>query len=256
MWEIHNEDCNNFLEKTNRVFDLVISSPPFNKSVKYSNYKDNLDTNTYLNLFYLLNKNLQAKTKPDSLFFLQLGPNNKDIMLPFKVLNEFSNWEVVNQIVWVKSGTFHTKEGQEYNLGQYTPINSKLKLHSCWEYVFILARKDRPKDLALNKLALGTPFSDKTNIGRWKGKLDSRCRGNLWQIPHETKQKRTHPCPFPSKLAENCIKISGKPKDSWILDPFTGVSNTGIAAKRLDMNFVGCDLSDLYCELSRKNLNE
>ena len=50
----------------------------------------------------------------------------------------------------------------------------------------------RRPDLQINRLALGVPYVDKSNIARWghtRGK-DRRCRGNTWFVPYETIQRR------------------------------------------------------------------
>src|SRR5699024_3272569 len=63
-----------------------------------------------------------------------------------------------------------------------------------------------------------------------------------------------HPAPFPWQLAEWCGKLI-TPPGGTILDPFTGSSSTGVAAKRNGWNFIGIDSSAEYIEMSRKRLN-
>ena len=63
-----------------------------------------------------------------------------------------------------------------------------------------------------------------------------------------------HPAPFPWQLAEWCGKLI-TPPGGTILDPFTGSSSTGVAAKRNGWDFIGIDKSAEYIEMSRKRLN-
>lgn len=58
---------------------------------------------------------------------------------------------------------------------------------------------------------------------------------------------------FPEELAERCIKMTNA---QTILDPFAGSFTTGVAAKNLNRNFIGIEISKEYCELGRKRLND
>jgi len=72
-----------------------------------------------------------------------------------------------------------------------------------------------------------------------------KCGGNVWRIPYDTIQyswQKKHKDRFPLGLPEKCIRLSGIPKDSLILDPFIGGGSTAIKAKQLGMNFVGFEL--------------
>ena len=103
-------------------------------------------------------------------------------------------------------------EGGIKTFGHFKPINSPRFLNDCHEYVFHFTKSGR---VELNRLALGVPYQDKSNIARWShtGGKDLRCRGNTWFVPYETIQsrekERPHPATFPVQLAEWCIKLHG-----------------------------------------------
>lgn len=46
------------------------------------------------------------------------------------------------------------------------------------------------------------------------------------------------------------------PRPGLVLDPFAGSGRTGIAAMRLGLDFVGCELNPDYAEMARKLLKE
>ena len=100
-------------------------------------------------------------------------------------------------------------EGRLKTFGHFKPINSPRFLNDCHEYVFHFTKSGR---VELNRLALGVPYQDKSNIARWRHTQgdDLRCRGNTWFVPYETIQRREkerpHPATFPVQLAEWCIK--------------------------------------------------
>ena len=69
--------------------------------------------------------------------------------------------------------------------GHFKPINSPRFLNDCHEYIFHFTPRGRT---IIDRLALGVPYADKSNIARWshtRGR-DRRCRGNTWFIPYET----------------------------------------------------------------------
>ena len=110
----------------------------------------------------------------------------------------------------------------------------------------------------LNKFAIGVPYQDKSNIGRWKGATkDLRPRGNTWFIPYGTIQKsRPHPTIFPVKLPEMCLKLHGTDKIKLAMDPFMGIGSTALACKKLDVNFIGFEIDESYVDIANKRLAE
>jgi site-specific DNA-methyltransferase (adenine-specific) len=113
----------------------------------------------------------------------------------------------------------------------------------------------------LDRLAIGVPFKDKSNIARWGHSEDRRCGGDVWFIPYRTirskSQRDHHPSPFPVELAERCIKLhGGELSDVMVLDPFLGVGSTLIAAQRLGCRGVGIEIDPSYAEAAAWHLRE
>ena len=73
--------------------------------------------------------------------------------------------------------------------------------------------------------------------------------GDVWKFPQE--QNKSHPCPFPVELPE---RIIGSTAAQVILDPFIGSGTTAVAAKRLNRQYIGIDLSPDYCQLAEARL--
>jgi site-specific DNA-methyltransferase (adenine-specific) len=88
-----------------------------------------------------------------------------------------------NAIHWIKSIAINKQDFGEYPnivkdmaVGHYKPIVSNRFLSDCHEYVFHFTKKD---DKALDKLSIGVPYQDKSNIERLRAaKQDKRDRGN------------------------------------------------------------------------------
>jgi site-specific DNA-methyltransferase (adenine-specific) len=79
---------------------------------------------------------------------------------------------------------------------------------------------------------------------------------SVWVInppKKEEKEHGKHPTQKPLELLKRII-LSCTNEDDLILDPFTGSSTTGVAAKMLKRKFVGIDITQEYLDLSIKRL--
>lgn len=235
--------------------DSYVTSPPYNVGCDYDVYFDKQSRSDYLADMRVLARLANERSHKNTVFWLQMGPNRQDPSLPFEVLDMFSHegWRLVNQIVWLKSGTFPQLDGSEASFGHFRPIQSPTILHRCWEWVFMLVRGEK-NDVKLDKLALGVPYKDISNVARFNHAQDIRCRGDVWYVPYSTTQKQAHPCAFPVALAENCLKLQGLEPNSLVMDPFCGTGATLRAAGGLGHRAIGCDLSHAYLEVAQNRL--
>jgi len=71
----------------------------------------------------------------------------------------------------------------------------------------------------------------------------------------EKGEDNDHPTVKPISLMEYLIKIYS-PVNSTVLDPFCGSGTTGVASLQQNRNFVGIDLDEHYCEISRNRCEE
>lgn len=71
---------------------------------------------------------------------------------------------------------------------------------------------------------------------------------------HRESGGNNHPTVKPVKLMEYLIKLV-TPPNGTVLDPFMGSGTTGVAAKSLGFNFIGCELSDEYLEIAQKRID-
>lgn len=78
----------------------------------------------------------------------------------------------------------------------------------------------------------------------------------VWQFKYQQndiRDKNIHPATFPVTLAKKCISLFSH-EGELILDPFSGIATTSIAAKELKRNSVGIDLNDKYTRFGRERL--
>jgi len=163
-----------------------------------------------------------------------------------------------NVIHWVKSVTIEDRQGEVRSYGHFKPISSKRFLNDCHEYIFHFTKTGV---VEIDRLAIGVPYQDKSNIARWSHTRggDQRCRGNTWFIPYETIQSRAkerpHPATFPVQLAEWCIKLHGTTRVAAMLDPFLGIGNSAIAARRCGVkHFIGFEIDEEYLAEAKRRI--
>jgi site-specific DNA-methyltransferase (adenine-specific) len=235
--------------------DVVVTSPPYNIGVKYGSYSDSLPREKYLEWMEQVGSAVRRALADDGSFFLNVGNKPKDQWIAWDVASVLRKHFVLQNVMhWVKSIAISKADVGKYPnisgdiaVGHFKPIASDRFLNDCHEYIFHFTKAG---DVHLDKLAIGIPYQDKTNIGRWKSAVsDKRDRGNTWFIPYETIQNRSdrpHPATFPEKLPEMCIRLHGGAK--LVMDPFTGIGSTAAAALRLESSFVGFEIDRGYLE--------
>ncbi|HJX25189.1 MAG TPA: site-specific DNA-methyltransferase [Chthoniobacterales bacterium] len=239
--------------------DLVVTSPPYNLGIRYSKFSDRQNRQSYLKWCRKWAAEVRRVLKPDASFFLNIGSAPSNPMLPHEIVIELRDLFVLqNAIHWVKSITIQDREGGIRSYGHFKPIGSKRFLNDCHEYVFHFTKTGR---VEVDRLALGVPYQDKSNIARWSHTRggDVRCRGNTWFIPYETIQnrlkERPHPATFPVQLAEWCIKLHGVARVQTMLDPFLGIGNSAVAAQRCGVkSFIGFEIDKNYLAEAKRRI--
>ena len=170
--------------------DLVVTSPPYNLGIRYSKFSDRADRAGYLHWCKTWAAEIARLLKADGSFFLNVGASPANPMFPHQIVLKLRDLFVFqNTIHWIKSISIEEKNGRIMSRGHFKPISSRRFLNDCHEYVFHLTKSGR---VEIDRLALGVPYQDKSNIARWShtSGRDRRCRGNTWFIPYETIQSR------------------------------------------------------------------
>lgn len=232
--------------------DVVVTSPPYNIGIDYASYDDKLDQSEYLQWMSEVFTQVKRVMKDDGSFFLNVGNQNKHPWLTMEILSVARPlFNLQNNIVWVKSISI----GDD-SVGHFKPINSTRYLNNNHESIFHLTKTG---SVAVDRLAVGVPFKDKSNIARFggEGRPDKRCGGNIWFIPYKTVNSKdgkfNHPAAFPVELAERCIRLHGG-ENLTVLDPFLGSGTTLVAAKNLGHSAVGIELDEGYAQISRDRI--
>ena len=264
-----------------------MTSPPYNLGVDYRKYSDRQDRESYLRWCRKWAAQIRRILKSNGSFFLNIGSAPSNPMLPHEFAMELRDLLVLqNTIHWIKSiaiedrrcsrrpvgdptrahetqpgGASHREAATAVrSYGHFKPISSKRFLNDCHEYVFHFTKTGQ---VEIDRLKIGVPYQDKTNIARWSHTRgsDLRCRGNTWFIPYETIQSRAkerpHPATFPVQLAEWCIKLHGVSRVQTMLDPFLGIGNSAVAAQKCCVKkFIGFEIDENYLAEAKRRLRQ
>ena len=167
-------------------------------------------------------------------------------LLQFSIMQE--NIIIRNRIVWQREK------------GRGAKLNWKNVSEDIWfgtksnDYYFdVQAVKQKRKVIA--------PYRENGRPKDWEeteaGNFRLSCPGNFWDdisIPYWSMPENTdHPTQKPEKLIAKLI-LASCPKDGIVLDPFLGSGTTSVTAKKLQRNYVGIEMNELYCYWAEKRL--
>jgi site-specific DNA-methyltransferase (adenine-specific) len=248
---VHLADCLAALRTLpDACVDVVVTSPPYNIGIAYRSYDDRRPRESYLAWITGIGVELSRVMNDGASFFLNVGSTSTDPWLAMDVAGALrSTFVLQNHITWAKSLSI----GDD-TFGHFKPITSRRYLNHNHEAIFHLTKTG---GVAVDRLAVGVPFKDKSNIGRWGHARDRRCAGNVWHIPYKTvrskAQKFDHPAGFPVELPERCIRLHGV-EGAVVLDPFLGAGSTLVAAQRLGCTGIGIELDPHYAAIAVERL--
>ena len=224
---IYNEDCLETLAKMeDNSIDLIITSPPYNKSfyatskkdgnwhnvINYENYNDSIEPKEYENWQRKIISECLRVLKPSgSLFY-----NHKDILVGGGIVcpSYVYDFNVHQQIIWDRSNS--PMIGERY----FLPIT---------EYIYWIV-KDKKEF-----------FFDKSK---------SIFKSTIWRMNVD---KNPHPAPFPYIMAANIINCCSKEGDI-VYDPFMGSGTTALAAVKLGRQYIGSEISEKYVSMANEKI--
>ncbi|MBD3226866.1 MAG: hypothetical protein GF329_01655 [Candidatus Lokiarchaeota archaeon] len=218
------------------TIDVIITSPPYNRKKSYSGdfggiYNDNMSDKQYYSFLKEVWSECHRVAKDSSVFFLNIGDSAVDQGKSERVVKiaESVGWIRIQDIIWVKSFL---------GRGHYTPSGGNKRFNNIWEHIYLLVKEKGQYEL--DTKAVGIPYADKSNIGRY-GDTDLRDPGNVWLIPYQkttsSSVKKGHEAPFPIGLPYKCIKCV--PNTEKVLDPFCGTGSTLAACLNLGVRGFG-----------------
>jgi site-specific DNA-methyltransferase (adenine-specific) len=199
------------------LFDdgIIISDPPYNQNLRYSSYKDNLETKAYKSMLKLAFSNRKS---------VIIHYPEETINILSKVLEncqESVAW-VYNsntkkqhrQVTWWGCKPDFRKVGQDYK---------------------------NPTDKLVAKLIAD---GKRARLYDW---------WNINQVKNKNKY-HSHPCPIPLELAERIILTTTNIGDT-VIDPFMGSGTICLAAKKHGRKYIGIEIDQEYFNIAKDILD-
>lgn len=240
--KLYNEDCLELLKRIDdNSVDLVVTSPPYNFDMNYTEYNDNRKLDDYTNFLRSVFSECARVLKDGGRIFVNVQPLFTDNFpthhIVSQILSEFGlTWG--GEIIWEKNN---------YNCA-YTAWGSwmspsKPYLKYTWEYIEYFF-KGSPKH-----------EGNKEDIDITADEFKSWTTAK-WSIAPEKRMKEFgHPAMFPEALVERILKLFSY-KNDVILDPFMGAGTTAVVCNRLRRNWIGAELSAEYCKVAQNRIKQ
>lgn len=251
-YKIFNEDCIQTMDKMvkfNQKVDIVLTSPPYNTGRpstsersrnnyegKYDVHLDTMTQEEYCNwcvdLFNHFNKVLSENGVV--LWNVSYGSdasvNTESIGLVWLSIADIirnTPFTVADRIIWKKSNAL--------------PNNvSKNKLTRIVEDVFVFVRKNEYKTFNCNK--------EVSSIGK-NGQQFYKNYYNFIEAKNNDGSCKLNKATYSSDLCVQLLSLYGR-GGCTVYDCFNGTGTTGVACKKLDMNYFGSEISEAQVEYS------
>ena len=240
-------DCVEIMRKMDDAcVDLTVTSPPY----------DNLRTyNGYCFDFESVAKELYRVTKDGGVVVWVVGD---------ATIKGSETGTSFKQALFFKECGFNLHDTMIYAKANPMPCKSK-RYTPAFEYMFVFS-KGQPKTFnpimedckfAGKKSARTVIYADGTrkhyNKGFYK---DTKVKRNVFEYNVGTGKGRgiKHPAVFPEQLANDHILSWSNPNDI-VFDPFMGSGTTAKMAMLNNRRFIGCEISEEYCNIIKDRLN-
>lgn len=227
--------------------DLVITSPPYNVNLgenkhnknKYDVYQDNREHGEYIEWLQNVFAAVFHKMVDGGRICINIGDGaNGSLPTHSKIINfmEKIGYGVYTTIIWNKC-----QVGNRCAWGSFNSP-SQPSFPTPFEYILVFYKGSK------KLLKKGESDLTKEEFIEWSLPI--------WAFPGEPKMKiHGHPAMFPIELPERLMKMLSY-VGATVLDPFSGAGTTGVACAKNDRKFVGFDLSEEYCKIADKRINE
>lgn len=258
-YEIKKGECLNILKKIDDgKFDLIITSPPYNIGKSY-------ETKTSIEKYLetqeeIINELVRTLSEKGNLCWQVGNYVDKREVYPLDIyyyqIFKKHGLKLRNRIIWHFGHGLHASNRFS---GRYETI---LWFSKTDNYIFNLDNvrvpSKYPGKLHFKGPKKGQPSGNplgKNPSDIWKI-IKQDWDSAMWDIPNVKSnhpEKTDHPCQFPIELVERCVLALTEEK-SWVLDPFSGVGSSIIAAIKNNRNAIGIERDDTYCKIARQRI--
>ena len=238
--KIFNDDILNILKKIpDNSIDMVYGDPDYNVGINYAGVKYKQKWEDYINWYIELAKeSIRVLKNTGNLFMINYPKQNSYLRVKYLDDNVYD----VQDYVWV----YNTNVG--HSPRRFTTAHRSI-LH---------ATKSKNNNFYKEQVAM--PYknpTDKRIIERIKKGYSGRMPYS-WMyydlVKNVSKDKTFHACQIPLELVKLLIEASTK-KDDTILILFGGSGSEISLCKKLERNYISCELNKLYYNMIIDRIN-
>ncbi len=273
--KIYNIDCLEGLKLIDdNSIDLIVTDPPYN--IKLQEW-DNLESGKYIKLIIDCLDEFKRIIKDDGSIYLFGTTYSKDFIKIMLFIHD--NFNFINHIKWCKNSGISATKNKFIKQTEdiiFFSKNKKYKFYPQYQFSFFenvynrFKKSDKDNDGIIYIRDLkesGEKYQYNIRIKRGQKDDDifiditkeNKLVMDWWyftNLIHKEANsfKKLNFAVKPLELIKRCITASSDINDI-ILDCFVGSGTTMVACKQLNRNFIGFEISKLYCEVANNRLN-
>lgn len=222
--------------------NLIVTSPPYNVGKEY---ETKTSIRQFLKPYHDLAQHLYRILHPAGSLCWQVGrAGTLPLDIPFYEIFTKAGFVLQNRIVWI----FH------HGMGTSKRFSNR---YEC----LLWFTKSAKFHFNLDPIRAPQKYPQRKYYdGPSKGLISSHPLGgnpsDVWQIAHVQNihpEKLEHPAQFPVELIERCVLSMTEPGNT-VLDCFSGVGSSGVAAIRHGRKYIGIEKSRRYHAIASKRL--
>jgi len=237
--KVFNEDILSFLKKLpDNSIDMVYGDPDYNVGINYAGKNYTQKWNDYINWYIELTSECYRVLKKEGNLFMMNYPK-QNAHLRVKYLDDVAY--DVQDYAWV----YNTNVGHSYR--RFTTAHRSI-LHVT-----------KSKENNFYKEQVAVPYQNPTDK-RIKNRIAAGHNGRMpysWfyydLVKNVSKDKTFHSCQIPLPLVEMLIKSSTKENDNCLI-LFGGSGSELVLCKKLNRNFISCELHPEYYDMIQDRL--
>lgn len=263
--DLHCGDCLDVLKTLNdESVDLIITSPPYADARKKQ--YGGVSCDEYVNWFMPISAELLRVLKPTGSFVLNIkekcvnGERSTYVLELILALRK-QGWKWVEEYIWHKKNPMCGKWKNRFRDGferclhftktlNFNMYQDEVKIPAKESTIKRSQRLNDKNDIIDHAMANGSGFH--MNHSHFVGR-DMVYPDNVLYMSCETRNQK-HPAVFPCALPEWFVKLFTV-EDDVVFDPFMGSGTTGVVCKRLNRNFIGCDIKEEYLKLATERID-
>lgn len=231
----------------NNSVQLIITSPPYNIGKSYEK-KETLDV--YLNEQEKTLKECYRILKKKGSLCWQVGSYfEKTELFPLDIyiyeICKRLGFKMRNRIIW------HFEHG----------LHSNKKFSGRYETILWFTKSNNYY-FNFDKIRVPQKYPGKVgytgkNKGKYTGNKKGKNPSDVWIFPNvksNHREKTIHPCQFPIELAERLVLSMSRIND-LVVDPYSGVGTTLIAALKNKRRTAGAEILKKYVNITKKRIS-